>query len=70
MPSALGYPDGPLYRDLWVADHAEHLIGKDILKPHGVYWPIMLWAAELPLYRGLRVHGFWSVEGRDRKSVV
>ena len=34
------------------------------MKAHGVYWPTMLWAADLPLYRGLRVHGYWSVEGR------
>ena len=60
--SALGYPDDERYRTFW--PEAIHLIGKDILKPHGVYWPAMLWAAGLPLYRGLRVHGFWSVEGR------
>ena len=60
--SALGYPDDERYRAFWPT--AIHLIGKDILKPHGVYWPAMLWAAGLPLYRGLRVHGYWSVEGR------
>ncbi len=60
--SALGYPDDEKYHAFWPG--AIHLIGKDILKPHGVYWPAMLWAAGLPLYRGLRVHGFWSVEGR------
>jgi methionyl-tRNA synthetase len=60
--SALGYPDDERYRTFW--PQALHLIGKDILKAHGVYWPTMLWAAGLPLYRGLRVHGFWSVEGR------
>ena len=61
--SALGYPDGPLYKELWAAGHAEHLIGKDILKPHGVYWPTMLHAAGLPLYRRLNVHGFWTIGG-------
>jgi len=60
--SALGYPAGERFRAFW--PEAIHLIGKDILKPHGVYWPTMLWAAGLPLYRGLRVHGYWSVEGR------
>jgi methionyl-tRNA synthetase len=60
--SALGYPDDERYHTFW--PRAIHLIGKDILKQHGVYWPTMLWAADLPLYRGLRVHGFWSVEGR------
>ncbi|HVQ76631.1 MAG TPA: methionine--tRNA ligase [Candidatus Binatia bacterium] len=60
--SALGYPDDERFATFW--PEAIHLIGKDILKPHGVYWPAMLWAAGLPLYRGLRVHGYWSVEGR------
>ena len=60
--SALGYPDDEKYKTFW--PHAIHLIGKDIVKAHGVYWPTMLWAAELPLYQGLRVHGYWSVEGR------
>ena len=35
--------------ELW--PHAQHLIGKDILKPHAVFWPTMLMAAGLPLYR-------------------
>jgi len=61
--SALGYPDGALYRELWAAGHAEHLIGKDILKPHGVYWPTMLHAAGIPLYRRLNVHGYWTIGG-------
>jgi len=61
--SALGYPDGPLYRDLWESGNAQHLIGKDILKPHGVYWPTMLKAAGIPLYARLNVHGYWSLGG-------
>jgi len=61
--SALGYPDGPLYREFWASGHAEHLIGKDILKPHGVYWPTMLHAAGIPLYRRLNVHGYWTIGG-------
>jgi methionyl-tRNA synthetase len=60
--SALGYPDDERFKTFW--PEAIHLIGKDILKAHGVYWPTMLWAADVPLYRGLRVHGYWSVEGR------
>jgi len=61
--SALGYPEGPLYKELWAAGQAEHLIGKDILKPHGVYWPTMLHAAGIPLYRRLNVHGYWTIGG-------
>ncbi len=59
--SALGYPDGALYKEFW--PHVEHLIGKDILKPHGVYWPTMLHAAGIPLYRRLDVHGYWTIGG-------
>jgi len=43
---------------LWPADL--HVIGKDILKFHSVYWPIMLKAAGLPLPKQLLVHGFWQ----------
>jgi len=61
--SAIGYPDGSLYGEFWASGHAEHLIGKDILKPHGVYWPTMLHAAGIPLYRRLNVHGYWTIGG-------
>ena len=43
---------------LWPAD--VHVIGKDILKFHSVYWPIMLKAAGLPLPKQLLVHGWWQ----------
>ena len=43
---------------LWPANL--HVIGKDILKFHAVYWPIMLKAAGLPLPKQLLVHGFWQ----------
>lgn len=58
--SALGYPDGPLYNQFWPV--AQHIVAKDILKPHGIYWPIMLKAAGIPLYRHLNVHGYWNIE--------
>jgi methionyl-tRNA synthetase len=41
-----------------------HLIGKDILKPHAVFWPAMLHAAGVPLYHRLFVHGYWTYEGQ------
>ncbi len=41
--SALGYPDGPLFKKFWPS--ARHFVAKDIIKPHGIYWPIMLKAA-------------------------
>ncbi len=60
--TGLGYPDAPDFAARWGA--VEHLIGKDILKPHGVFWPCMLHAAGLPPYRHLQVHGFWNVDDR------
>ncbi len=47
--------------ELW--DVAHHLIAKDIVKPHAIYWPTMLMAAGLPLYRQLHVHGYWQMHG-------
>jgi len=58
--SALGYPDGELFEKLWPG--VSHLVAKDILKPHGIYWPIMLRAAGIPLYQHLNVHGYWNVD--------
>jgi len=66
--SALDYPDGALYKEFW--PHAEHLIGKDILKPHGVYWPTMLKAAGIPLYKRLDVHGYWTIGGGKMSKSV
>jgi methionyl-tRNA synthetase len=42
----------------------EHVIGKDILKPHAVFWPIMLKAIGLAPYQHLNVHGHWNVDER------
>ena len=46
---------------LWPADI--HVIGKDILKFHAVYWPIMLKAMSLPLPKQILVHGWWQKDG-------
>ncbi len=48
-------------RSLWPADI--HVIGKDILKFHAVYWPIMLKAMGLPLPKQILVHGWWQKDG-------
>jgi methionyl-tRNA synthetase len=60
--SAIGAPDGPGFARRWGA--VQHLIGKDILKPHAVYWPCMLKAAGLPVFTHLNVHGYWTVDGQ------
>jgi len=56
--TALGYPDGDHFKTFW--PHAQHLIAKDILKPHGIYWPTMLKAAGIQPYQHLNVHGYWN----------
>ncbi len=61
--SGLGYPDDDKFRRFWPV--AEHVIAKDILKPHGIYWPTILKALGLPPYRRLHVHGYWQM--KDRK---
>jgi methionyl-tRNA synthetase len=58
--SALGYPEADLFKTFWPA--AQHIVAKDILKPHGIYWPIMLKAAGIPIYTHLNVHGYWNIE--------
>lgn len=60
--SALDWPDGCDYARYWPG---EHLVAKDILKPHAVFWPTMLKAAGMPLYKHLNVHGYWL--SRDTK---
>jgi methionyl-tRNA synthetase len=74
--SALDWPDGERFRKFW--PHAQHLIGKDILKPHAIYWPCMLKAladaqrrpVEELMYRHLNVHGYWMVSGRKISKSV
>ncbi len=66
--SALGYPDGELFRKFW--PYSQHLVAKDILKPHGIYWPCMLKAAGIEPYQHLNVHGYWNInEGKMSKSL-
>ena len=61
--SGIDYPDGEKYPKFW--PHAEHIIAKDILKPHGIYWPTMLKAMGVEPYRKLHVHGYWQM--KDQK---
>ncbi|MCX7680159.1 MAG: methionine--tRNA ligase [Spirochaetes bacterium] len=58
--SALGYPDGDRFKKYW--PYAHHIIAKDIVKPHGIFWPTMLKAAGIEPYRHLNVHGYWNME--------
>jgi methionyl-tRNA synthetase len=66
--SAIGYPDGENFKKFWPA--AQHIIAKDILKPHGVFWPTMLKSAGIEPYRNLNVHGYWNMdEAKMSKSL-
>ncbi|MHB8121796.1 MAG: methionine--tRNA ligase, partial [Desulfuromonadaceae bacterium] len=61
--TALGYPDeSGNYGRYWPVD--VHLLGKDILRFHAVYWPTFLMAAGLPLPKKVFAHGWWTVEGQ------
>ena len=64
--SALGFPDDARYRAYWPV--AQHLIGKDILKPHAVFWPTVLKAAGMPLYQHLNVGGFLMAHDGQKMS--
>ena len=58
-----GFPDHDLrFSRFWPADL--HVIGKDILRFHAVYWPTFLMSAGLPLPRRVFAHGWWTVEGK------
>ena len=66
--SALGGPGDPRFEKFWPSVH--HLIGKDILKPHAIYWPCMLKAAGIDVYRHLFVHGYWNIGGGKMSKSV
>lgn len=55
--SGINWPDGREFASFWPG--AQHLVAKDILKPHAVFWPTMLKAAGLEPYQHLNVHGYW-----------
>jgi methionyl-tRNA synthetase len=60
--TACGFPDTTAPRwNYWPAD--VHLIGKDIVRFHAVYWPAFLMAAGLPLPKRVSSNGWWTVEG-------
>jgi len=65
--SALNYPDtnDVLFKNFWPA--SVHLIGKDILRFHAVYWPAFLMAAKIPLPKKIYGHG-WILSGEEKMS--
>ncbi|MEW6658629.1 MAG: methionine--tRNA ligase [Thermodesulfobacteriota bacterium] len=65
--TGLGYPQGENFGRFWPG---QHLIAKDILKPHGIYWPTMLQAGGVEPFQHLNVHGYWQMpQGKMSKSL-
>ena len=68
--SAMGYLQGAekekLFNEFW--PQAVHLIGKDILMTHAVYWPTMLMALEIPLPKQIFAHGWWLNDDGGKMS--
>ncbi|MBM3517483.1 MAG: methionine--tRNA ligase [Alphaproteobacteria bacterium] len=62
--TAVGYPDAasPQFRTYWPADL--HMVGKDILRFHAVYWPAFLMAAGVDPPKRVFAHGWWTNEGQ------
>ncbi|MDJ0937128.1 MAG: methionine--tRNA ligase [Kiloniellales bacterium] len=62
--TGVGYPDeeSETFKTYWPADL--HVIGKDILRFHTIYWPAFLMSAGLPLPKRVFAHGFLNVEGQ------
>ncbi|WP_265036754.1 methionine--tRNA ligase [Wolbachia endosymbiont (group A) of Anomoia purmunda] len=65
--TSIGFPstEDEGYKKFWASDSSfnVHVIGKDILRFHAVYWPAILLAADLPLPKQIAVHGWWLNEG-------
>jgi methionyl-tRNA synthetase len=68
--TAIGYPDeaDPMFKKFWPAD--VHMVGKDILRFHAVYWPAFLMGAGLDPPRRIFAHGWWTNEGQKISKTV
>ncbi len=69
--SALGYgtDQNQLFTKYWEGDEVVHVVGKDILRFHAIYWPIMLMALDIPINFKLHAHGFYMMkDGKMSKS--
>lgn len=68
--TAVGYPDAESenFRTFWPAD--VHMVGKDILRFHAVYWPAFLMAAGVPTPKRVFAHGWWTNEGEKMSKTL
>jgi methionyl-tRNA synthetase len=62
------YSDDQKFTRYWPANL--HLIGKDILRFHTVYWPTMLMSAGIPVPKSVFAHGWWTIEGQKMSKSV
>lgn len=70
--TGLGYADdAQAFKTFWLEnEYRVHVIGKDIIRFHAVYWPAMLLSAGLPVPTELFVHGFFTVEGEKMSKSI
>lgn len=67
--SALGFCNDLEDRmDFWAADY--HIVGKDILRFHAIYWPAFLMSLDLPLPRHIAAHGWWTKDGAKMSKSI
>jgi len=67
--SGIGYTTNKKqFETYWPAD--VHVVGKDILRFHAVFWPAMLMSAELPLSKEIFVHGFLTKDGKKMSKTI
>ena len=61
-----------LYKKFWCdsVNSPVHVVGKDILRFHAVYWPAFLMAANLPLPKKIVAHGWWTIEGKKMSKSI
>lgn len=61
-PSSLGYLRDEKNMDFW--QNTLHLVGKDILRFHAIYWPAFLMSLDMPLPKTVAAHGWWTRDGK------
>ena len=68
--TAVGYPDtdSETFKTFWPADL--HIVGKDILRFHTIYWPAFLMSASLEIPKQVFAHGWWTVEGEKMSKTL
>ena len=66
--TALGYGDQDQKMDFWPCK--VHLVGKDILRFHAIYWPAFLMSLDVPLPKHIAAHGWWTINGEKMSKSI